>query len=42
MLELWVGLGLAIAGAAAIVGARLYAARRRAPEKDANNIYPLW
>jgi NAD(P)-dependent dehydrogenase (short-subunit alcohol dehydrogenase family) len=42
MLELWIGLGLAIAGAAAIAGARLYATRRRAPERDAKNIYPLW
>ncbi len=41
-MELWILLALVVGGLAIGGAARIYTARRRRPEKDAKNIYPLW
>jgi hypothetical protein len=40
--ELWILLGLVIAAVAIGVVTRLRPSRRRAGEKETQNIYPLW
>jgi hypothetical protein len=41
-MELWILLALVVGGLAAGMAARIYTARRRAPERNTKNIYPLW
>lgn len=42
-MELWILLGLAVAGAAIGLATRLgKTSRRRRSEKETKNIYPLW
>jgi hypothetical protein len=41
-MELWMVLGLALAGLAIGVASRLRNSRRREPDKETKNIYPLW
>ena len=41
-MEWWILLGLALAGLGAGVVTRLRKSRRRRPEVEPQNIYPLW
>lgn len=42
MIELWILLGIAAAALGIGVVSRIRKSRRREPEGEADNIYPLW